>query len=303
MNSMSEAWKRGRGTLLAILLLLVGILVWGVNDTRTGQTFSPGSRQDLLSVLAPLIILATGIERFWEAVFSWYESFALSVGRLLGAVSGVTTWAKTEVGNAEKTVNDAATALGAKTPADEGYAEALKVFQEAEVRLLDAQSRITEAVKAPEYVALKRAITLLGSLVLGLAICVGNRMTLLQMAGFQNVPVQLDTIVTGLLVGAGPGPLHSFITALQELRNALASVADLARGTALKKVHEALPQPSAPARTPSGSSLLVPARTVGVDPHAPALAALATTERADPEQSAIQDLRLTRQARRLFSHR
>jgi hypothetical protein len=48
-------------------------------------------------------------------------------------------------------------------------------FQEAENRLLDAQTRITEILKTPEYVAVKRSIILLGSLVLGVAISILRR--------------------------------------------------------------------------------------------------------------------------------
>ena len=302
MAEISEAWKRGRGFRVAILLLLIGLLVWGGLNHTAGGTWAVGTPQDLAAVLAPFLVLATGIERFWEAVFSWYESFALATGRVLGTVSGVTTWAKTEVDNAEKAVNAAVNALGHKTPADVGYSAGLKVLQEAETRLLDAQSRITEGLKSPEYVSLKRGITLLGSLAIGLAISIGSRLTLLATAGLQAVPVELDTIITGLLIGAGPGPLHSFITALQELRNALAGVADLARGTALKKVREALPQPSAPARTPQAAALVVGA-PADAGRQAAALVPAATTQSANREEAAVEDLRLERQARRLFGHR
>jgi len=305
MKSQSEAWKRGGGLLLAILLLLVAAVIWGVMDNSNGKNSTLKDGKDLALLLAPYVVLATGIERFWEAVFSWYESFALSVGRLLGAAFGVTGWAGKEVENAEKVVSEAAASLGGLKPTDDGYAAALKTFQEAETRLLDAQNRIAAALKAPEYVALKRAITLLGSLAIGIAVAVGGRLMMLQAAGFP-VANFLDSLITGLLIGAGPGPLHSFITALQELRNALAGVADLARGTALKRVQEAFPQPSTPARSVRSAVLVapeLPGLTDG-DGQPRALTPGRSESAAVPsQQAAVEDLRLQRVANRLFADR
>src|SRR5688572_8596123 len=59
-------------------------------------------------------------------------------------------------------------------------------------------------------------------------------------AGYPDVRNGIDVVLTGILIGLGPGPLHALLGILVELRNAVAGVADIARGTALKKAAETL---------------------------------------------------------------
>jgi hypothetical protein len=61
-----------------------------------------------------------------------------------------------------------------------------------------------------------------------------------------------DSILTGLAIGAGPGPLHALIGTLQEMRNAFSGVADLARGAGVARAAEGLKQAAAGAREAVG---------------------------------------------------
>ena len=221
-----------RQLLLLVLVISVGLLIW--NGVRgDAGTVSKADGVDLVVLLAPFVALAMAIERFWEAVFNYYESVAVATARLIGVGQQTATWMRGEAANAETAVSEVAALLGTKKPGDPDYDRLSKALAVAETRLQDAQTRIANLPKTPEYVAAKRAITTLGSLALGLGVGIVGRLTLLNAAGFA-VAAPIDYVITGLLIGSGPGPLHSFIGTLQELRNALAGVAELARGTAVR---------------------------------------------------------------------
>jgi hypothetical protein len=238
----SEAWRKGRKWLLLILALMVGLV---------GLAFLQGSGEeveettDLLVAAAPFIVVATALERFWEALFDWYERFALATANLAGVSAQTTAWMKTEVQNAEITVTEAAQALGVLAPGNPEYPRLWQQFQEAETRLLDAKTRITEILKTPEYVSIKRAVILIGSLIMGVSISIGAKLMLLQTLGFP-VPAPADMVLTGLLIGSGPGPLHSLIGTLSEFRGIAGGLAELTRGNAVKSVKETLPQVTTP---------------------------------------------------------
>lgn len=234
----SADWPKARMVLLALLALGLFGLVAAVLGDWFGVAASPVARDDdLFILLAPFVAIAVAIERFWEIAFNAYESFAMATARLLGVSGGTTRWMRDEARNAEEALKTLARELADKTPTDKNYHVLSTAFHLAEVRLLEAQARIEEALKAPEYVAVKRAITLLGSLLIGVLISVTGGLTLLNVAGFA-VPIPVDVLVTGLLIGSGPGPLHSLIGTLQELRNAVAGLAELARGSAIKRMRE-----------------------------------------------------------------
>ena len=47
-------------------------------------------------------------------------------------------------------------------------------------------------------------------------------------------------LITGLVVGAGPGPMHSIIGMLQGCKNALEKLGDLAEGKVVREAVEEL---------------------------------------------------------------
>ena len=187
---------------------------------------------DLSQVLAPFVAIAIAIERFWEVVFDTVERFALTVSGLVGSARSGVKWMRDELNSAETAVEAAVSALAViEDPVDQAGKYA--ILETAEGRLQAAKDRIADTVKSPEYVAVKRAITLLGSFVMGLAIAAGARLALLNAAGIR-LPLAADVLLTGLLIGAGPGPLHTFIGTLQEFRNGVANLAQLAQGAAIR---------------------------------------------------------------------
>lgn len=217
-----------RTILVLIALLFAALVVYQL-------IFPPpsGAPADATAALGTFVAIAAAIERFWESVFALYESFALAVGRLFGVSSKTLGWMNTELARAQQAMED----LFKEDSTKPEYQE--KLLQ-AENRLKDAQARIEEALKLPEYTSAKKAVTLFGSLALGVAVAVAGKLQFLAAAGFPINFVPFDILVTGLLIGLGPGPLHDLIGLIKELKNAVAGVADLTRGAALKKVGESL---------------------------------------------------------------
>lgn len=290
-------WQQGHWWLLALLalfVLLVAVAYWrsAASDTGLATLAQP---TDLITLLAPFLVIATAIERFWEAVFSMYERVALAAGRVMGIAAHTAKWMNTELRNAEQAVTEAVSELGDHSLADPEYLALWASFQEAEQRLLDAQARIAETLKTPEYVAAKRAITVAGSLVIGLLVSVGANLALFQVAGFA-LPRAFDVLLTGILIGAGPGPLHIFIGVLHELRATLAGLANLAQGSAYKRVEEALtPRPQVIVRSAAPAAPATPPEAL-----LQGLLEQPTDGRAAIGARARGDLRVQRQVQRIL---
>lgn len=221
---------------LAIIVILFLVLWYLFNQSRAVTSVVQAfSVTDYSVALTPFVALAAAIERFWEIAFDVYERFALTVGKLVGGGARGINWMKDELNNANEAVSEVAAQLGKANPTDDRYPQLMSAMQEAEERLLDAQDRIGETLKAPQYITIKRAITLLGSLVLGLAVSMAGNIYIFNSIGFK-VPAGIDMILSGLFVGAGVGPMHSLIGALQNTREAVAGLAGLAKGSAVRSV-------------------------------------------------------------------
>jgi hypothetical protein len=236
-------WQQARNVLLIVLLvLLVALAMLALRGSQFPAAVPSGETQ-LAVILAPFLALAVAIERFWETVFDWYESLVMGTAKLVGVSAETATWMNKELENAQTAVQALTLELASAATPNAANAQThqalLDTFHEAEKRLKDAQSRIAETVKAPQYVGTKRAITLLGSLVLGVFISTTANLTLLNAAGIP-IAIAADVLVTGLLIGSGPGPLHQFISILEELRSAAAGLSGLANGAAFLKAKEAL---------------------------------------------------------------
>lgn len=299
------------GAIAATIVALSMAFTWSPHDDATAQQVGPAATSspapkgegevagtadpdprpnpgDSLPLkFVAIVALATAIERFWESIFGFVESFGLAGSRLLKGTAEVMAWAKAEQDRAVAALKALTDKLsktaGAATPGE------LLAFQEAEKQLLDARSRIEEALKSPQYLAFKRAVTTLGSLLLGVGINLLCQLELLKAAGFGGAG-WADWVFTGFAIGAGPGPLHALIKTLEELRGALGGVADLARGTAVKKAVDAL----------RGSAVASVEQTrAQAGPGAGALEAVVVTTAAVQ----IDELRLQRQAQRLLRPR
>lgn len=189
---------------------------------------------EIASILAPLLAVAVAIERLLETVFDWYEQSIQTVSDVVATARKPINWVEKELKEAYKAAEEAAKSTG--VAADEA---SLKALDLAEQRLAKAEKRLLSWVKAPEYVAWKRALSIWVGLFVGLEFAVLGDLGMLHTIGVP-APRLLDMLATGLVIGAGPGPMHSIIGMLQGGKDALEKLADLAEGRAVREAMSAL---------------------------------------------------------------
>ena len=200
------------------------LLIPGASDTSG----------DFASVLAPLLAVSVAIERLIETAFDWFEQSTRAVADVLATPREQLDWIGQELQEAYEAARKAAEVTGAEV-AD----QPMRRLGAAEKRLAEAEQRLRSWVASPEYVAWKRALCIWVGLLGGLVIAILGDLGMFRTIGIP-VPRLLDMVATGLVLGAGPGPMHSLIGMLQSSKNALDNLADLAKGRSVRDAAEAL---------------------------------------------------------------
>lgn len=215
---MNRKWRIGLiSSALFIFFVMPGIvLAQGTDPTPTSEATS-----DVATLLLPLIAAATAIERIIEMIFNWYESIVLNAGRLIGQGSGYLKWAQAELTEARAAF---------------GKADGKKAFEQAEVKLLQAEERLQEYLKSPFYLSKKKYLTLLLGLGLGIVIAFMTQLQMLKLLGVQlnSALAGVDIFVTGLIIGTGSAPVHSVIGLLQNTKDAVYEARSLWRGKSVQ---------------------------------------------------------------------
>ena len=189
---------------------------------------------DYATVLAPLVAISVAIERLLETVFDWFEQATRSAAEVLAAPREALDWIGREYQEAYQAAAEAAATTGvAITPAQS------EVLAQAEERLAKAEARLRSWTGAPEYRAWKRALSIWVGLLVGLLVAIMGDLGMFHIIGVP-APRLLDMLVTGLIIGTGPGPMHSIIGILQSGKDAVNNLAELAKGKAIRDAAEAL---------------------------------------------------------------
>jgi hypothetical protein len=189
---------------------------------------------DIAIVLAPFVAVSVAIERLLETVFDWFEQSTRSAADVLAAPRDMLDWIGREYQEAYEATAQAAIATGVTmTPAT---AQALSL---AEERLAKAETRLRSWTNAPEYRAWKRALSIWIGLLVGLVVAAMGDLGMFHTIGIP-LPRLLDMLVTGLVIGAGPGPMHSLIGILQSGKDAVSNLAAMAQGKAVRDAAQAL---------------------------------------------------------------
>ncbi|MBC7258823.1 MAG: hypothetical protein H5T65_06215 [Chloroflexi bacterium] len=191
---------------------------------------------DIATVLGPLLAVSVAVERLLETAFDAFEQSSRAVADVLAAPKEALDWIGREYQAAYEAAAAAASAVG------EGASdEALARLAAAESRLAQAEARVRAWTSAPEYIAWKRALCIWAGLVVGLGVAIFGDLGMLHIIGAPT-PRLLDMIVTGLVIGAGPGPMHALIGIIQSGKDAANNLADLAKSKAaeLKAAADAL---------------------------------------------------------------
>lgn len=202
--------------------------------TSIPVTQKEGGAGDFYTVLAPLLAISVAIERLLETAFNWIEQSSLAVADLLVAPKETLGWIEREYQEAYKATEEAAEIVSVEmTP------ETLELLGMTENRLAKAEERLRGWINAPEYLASKRALSIWFGLLAGLVISVLGDLGMFSYIGVP-APRLVDVIVTGLVIGSGPGPMHDLIGILQSGKNALGSLTDLAKGKSVQEAVEAI---------------------------------------------------------------
>ncbi len=189
---------------------------------------------DVAVVLAPLVAVSVAIERLLETAFDWFEQTTRCTAEILAAPRETLDWIGREYQEAYEAAAAAAEAAAVTlTPAS------IQALQEAEERLAKAEARLRSWTSAPEYRAWKRALSIWVGLLAGLVVAVIGDLGMFRVLGIP-MPRILDMLVTGLIIGAGPGPAHSLIGILQSGKEAVNNLAELAKGKAVRDAAQAV---------------------------------------------------------------
>jgi hypothetical protein len=191
---------------------------------------TPGSLpEDIGKALGPILALALAIERLVETIFNIFENNVKQVAKYgsagatgLNYLEQVTSLYYREMLSARKMLDTAVNVSSDNSkPVDKGIL--IKYLEDAEKRFTDASNRIFELPKDPQYVAWKRVISIWLGLFLGLLVAVFSDEGIFQHLNM-SVPRLMDMIITGFVIGAGSGPMHSLIGILQSAKSTLDNV-------------------------------------------------------------------------------
>ena len=189
---------------------------------------------DYTVLLGPLVAVSVAIERLLETIFDTYEQSVRATADILAADVNTLDWVGREYKDAYEAAGNAAAGVGVvSTP------ESLDGLNKAEQRLAKAEDRLRSWTDSPEYTAWKRALSIWVGLLVGLVLSVMGDLGMLHLISIP-VPRILDMLITGLVIGAGPGPMHSIIGALQNGKDAVGNLSDLAKSKAIKDTMDSL---------------------------------------------------------------
>jgi hypothetical protein len=185
---------------------------------------------ELATVLGPFVAVALAVERLLESAFDYYEQKARDFNKLTAKTIKDLGWIYDEYKVRRDAVAVAATARRTNpgNTTDDDFTKALKYFEEA-------QKWFNNWMNGPDYMSKKRAVTIWVGLLLGVLIALFADLQMLATIHVRT-PHVVDLVMTGLLIGAGPGPLHSIIGILQSGKDTLAQLADLRKSRAINEV-------------------------------------------------------------------
>jgi len=216
-----------RVSAVVILLLLALTVVVYADDAQDVEAATSG---EVALKLAPLVAAATVIERLIEMGFSWFESIVISASTFLNLGGSYVKWAREQVDACRKALLSA-------------QASGISAAEEA---LHDAEERLKQWVQTEPYLSIKRALTVLIGIILGIVMAWVSKLQMFKLLGADLVAMNsatgtvaqfltgVDVFVTGLIIGTGSAPVHSLIGILQKSKDAIDQARALARAKSLQ---------------------------------------------------------------------
>ncbi|MEM7331176.1 MAG: hypothetical protein AAF490_03720 [Chloroflexota bacterium] len=198
--------------LTGVILVSLGVVVF--NGNGIGWLFESkiieetGPIGELSIALAPLLALALAIERSVETLFDYFE----------GEVENVATIAnvsKEGFQELEDKLNAAWQAVNEASSLDD-----IELFNQAEAKLASISEIFKGFNKNPVYVGYKRRMSIYIGFMLGFIVAIFTDQGLFEYLQI-GVPRIVDMLFTGAALGAGAGPMHSLVGALDGLKSSL----------------------------------------------------------------------------------
>ncbi|MGD8997113.1 MAG: hypothetical protein PVH80_03320 [Anaerolineae bacterium] len=257
---------------VAVMTVALSILLTGTALASNGEE-GGAMTGEIAVALAPLAASALAVERMLEMAFARVEGFILNAAKAFNVGSEYVAWAKRVAGEYEETVKSVhedlrkAQAFTRKklkefteAAADERQeaieskrrelVEAQKTestlqaaFDGAEDALEDAEQRLKDFVSSPYWTSRKRALTVVGGIILGLVVAVAGQLGMFSMLNIDLTPGSdegtlvdflrwADIVITGLFIGTGSKFVHQVIGILQEAKDTITDAGNLWRATA-----------------------------------------------------------------------
>jgi hypothetical protein len=219
---------------LSVVMLVLLLTLTIVVQAQEGQPTEPATTGEVALLLAPLVAAATAIERMIEMGFSWFESLVMSAGTFLNVGGSYVKWAREQVNACRQAlINAPAAGISA-----------------AEEALHDAEQRLKQWVESDPYVSIKRGLSVLIGIILGVIVAWVSKLQMFKLLGVNLVALNgaennpalaqfltaVDVVVTGLIIGTGSAPVHSLIGILQKSKDAIDEARALARARSLEAV-------------------------------------------------------------------
>jgi hypothetical protein len=200
---------------------------------------SPPAPQDVGVALGPILALALMIERVMETIFNIFERNWDQVARFGTASSEGAGHLNNllDLYNGKLTIamRELEFAVAGTDSTDQTLMNAIKKkVRDAELQVGEASAKLAALTRDPKYLAWKRTITIWLGLMLGLIVAIVSDEGVFEHLNM-SVPRILDMMVTGFVIGAGSGPMHSLIGILQSAKSTLENVGSLTGVSALEK--------------------------------------------------------------------
>ncbi|HUS17398.1 MAG TPA: hypothetical protein VM536_20575 [Chloroflexia bacterium] len=229
----------------------VGWMLLAPHATAAGvsaQTNPTTATVDVGTLLGPLVASATAIQQVITMFWNWVESGAQQMVAALGLGRSWATYAQEEIHAAEGALSQlAAEARRLRHVAPNGpptnplVMEALDArINTAQQKLGDAQQQMRNALKSERYKSIKQGISVLASLVLGLIVATVTQLNMFALLNLPNNGGLFGVLITGLIIGAGTGPVHSIIGLLQQTRDAVDQAANLLSSGSKRNASQAI---------------------------------------------------------------
>jgi hypothetical protein len=212
-------------------LFVVGSALAQDGGSVAGQP--PDTVNEVAARLMPLLVGAALIERTIEFLFNWVERAILDTGHTLHNLAGrVTGLVQMDLRPAGQQVNSLTSALAKRdasgtapdagnadspNPADWPLAKLQAQLEQSQKTLEQFNTMIETALKSPEYVARKKIMASVISIVMGTLLAFAASLHLFEAldvsvaSWFQDSFSILDKVMAGVLMGLGTDWVHQVI--------------------------------------------------------------------------------------------